>query len=79
MASIYNQVMGATLRERRQQQNRTLREVAGPVYISFNYLSEVERGRKEVSGKALEAICNSLDMELWWLLKEVSNKLKENA
>jgi transcriptional regulator with XRE-family HTH domain len=68
-------VIGATLRRRRQAQGRTLREVAGVAGVSLTYLSEVERGRKEASSEVLEAVCAALDLVLADLLFEVAEEL----
>jgi len=38
--------------------------------VSLGYLSEVERGRKEVSSEMLTAICGALDVPLWQVLRE---------
>jgi len=56
--------MGGILRERREQQGRTLRDVADEARVSLAYLSEVERGRKEASSEVLVAICRALGMRL---------------
>ena len=41
--------LGEVLRERRQDQSRTLRDVAASASVSLGYLSEIERGVKEAS------------------------------
>lgn len=68
-------VVGAALRRRRQQQGRTLREVAAVAGVSLTYLSEIERGRKEASSEVLEAVCAALDLVLSELLFEVAEAL----
>jgi len=68
-------VVGAALRRRRQQQGRTLREVAAAAGVSLTYLSEIERGRKEASSEVLEAVCAALDLVLSALLFEVAEAL----
>jgi len=64
-------VVGEVLRRRRLEQKRTLAEVAREACVSVQYLSEVERGRKEPSSEVLAAICDSLRVELSDLLGEV--------
>ena len=44
------------LRDERRRQGRTLADVAGRAGISAQYLSEVERGRKEASSEMLAAV-----------------------
>ena len=69
------EAVGAALRQRRQAQRRTLREVAEAAGVSLTYLSEVERGRKEASSEVLEAVCAALDLVLAELLFEVAETL----
>jgi transcriptional regulator with XRE-family HTH domain len=68
-------VVGEVLRRRRQEQGRTLAEVARAACVSVPYLSEVERGRKEPSSEILAAVCDSLRIELSDLLAEVRQEL----
>jgi transcriptional regulator with XRE-family HTH domain len=68
-------VVGEVLRRRRQEQRRTLAEVARDANVSVQYLSEVERGRKEPSSEIVAAVCDSLGLELGDLLAEVRQDL----
>jgi len=68
-------VVGEVLRRRRQEQRRTLAEVARDANVSVQYLSEVERGRKEPSSEILAAVCDSLRFELADLLADVRLEL----
>ena len=68
-------VIGEVLRRRRQEQRRTLAEVAGAANVSVPYLSEVERGRKEPSSEILAAVCDALGIELADMLAEVRHDL----
>lgn len=52
--------LGAVLRQRREAAHRTLTEVAGEAGLSPAHLSEVERGRKEVSTERLLAVAHAL-------------------
>lgn len=67
--------LGEVLRSLRLAQNRTLREVSSAAQVSLGYLSEVERGQKEASSELLEAICSALQIPLWWVLREVADRL----
>jgi transcriptional regulator with XRE-family HTH domain len=69
-------LVGEVLRRHRQEQQRTLAEVARVACVSVPYLSEVERGRKEPSSEILAAICDSLEIELSDLLAEVRHDLQ---
>ncbi len=52
--------LGAILRMRREAARRTLTEVAAEAGLSPGHLSEVERGRKEVSIERLLAVAHAL-------------------
>src|SRR5690348_5648754 len=68
-------VVGEALRRHRQEQRRTLAEVAREACVSVQYLSEVERGRKEASSEVLAAVCDALRIELSDLLADVRQEL----
>jgi transcriptional regulator with XRE-family HTH domain len=68
-------LVGEVLRRHRQEQKRTLAQVAREASVSVPYLSEVERGRKEPSSEVLAAVCDSLHIELSDLLGEVRRAL----
>jgi transcriptional regulator with XRE-family HTH domain len=68
-------VVGEVLRRHRQEQRRTLAEVAREACVSVQYLSEIERGRKEPSSEIVAAICDSLRIDLPDLLAEVGRDL----
>lgn len=57
-------LIGDVLREERHRQGRTLADVAEAAAVSLPYLSEVERGRKDVSSELLGAMHEALGLEL---------------
>ncbi len=61
---LLRRLVGSILRRRREEQGRTLRDVAESARVSVAYLSEVERGRKEVSSEVLVAVCRALGLRL---------------
>jgi transcriptional regulator with XRE-family HTH domain len=67
--------IGDVLRDVRQRQGRTLREVSHNARVSLGYLSEVERGQKEASSELLSSICGALDVPLSLMLREVSDRV----
>lgn len=67
--------IGEVLRDVRQRQNRTLREVSHSARVSLGYLSEVERGQKEASSELLASICSALDIPLSQMLREVADRV----
>src|ERR1700693_5926377 len=59
-ARLVRSALGAVLRQRREASRRTLTEVAGEAGLSPAHLSEVERGRKEVSTERLVGVAHAL-------------------
>lgn len=72
-------VIGDVLRDERLGQGRTLADVAEGAAVSLPYLSEVERGRKEVSSDVLESICRELDLPLVDVLERSIDRLRVSA
>jgi transcriptional regulator with XRE-family HTH domain len=73
--SLLRSAIGTVLRRIRQDQGRTLQDVARATGVSMPYLSEVERGLKEVSSEILAGICRALGIALPDLLEEVRAEL----
>jgi transcriptional regulator with XRE-family HTH domain len=69
-------VLGEVLRDERHRQERTLADVAESAAVSLPYLSEVERGRKEVSSDGLRAIGDALDLPLVTILERAAERLR---
>ena len=72
---VLRREIGDVLRDARQLQGRTLREVSSAARVSLGYLSEVERGQKEASSELLGSICDALDVPLSTVLREVSDRV----
>lgn len=72
---LLRHAIGEVLRDVRQRQGRTLREVSHSARVSLGYLSEVERGQKEASSELLSSICQALNVPLSQLLAEVSARM----
>lgn len=67
--------MGAILRRRRERRERTLADVALPAGISPAHLSEVERGRKDISTEKLVAVAGALEATVADLYLELAREL----
>ncbi len=78
-APLWREAVGGTLREERTAQERTLADVAGEAGVSTQYLSEVERGRKEPSSEVLEAVGGALGLRLADLTDRVTRRLRESG
>jgi transcriptional regulator with XRE-family HTH domain len=72
---LIRRLLGDVLRRKRQDEGRTLRQLAAAARISPGYLSEIERGQKEPSSELLAAICEALEARLSDVLREVSIEL----
>ena len=72
---LWREVLGQKLRERREDQGRRLVDVAERAGISPQYLSEIERGRKEPSSEMIAAVVGALGIELARLLGGISADL----
>lgn len=60
----YRQALGQILRDARLERGLTLREVSSKALIALGYLSEVERGQKEISSELLTPLAHSLGYEV---------------
>ncbi|NLE81361.1 MAG: helix-turn-helix transcriptional regulator [Rhodococcus sp.] len=67
-APLVREVYGKVLREERLDQDRSLDDVARSVGMSKQYLSEIERGKKEPSSEILRSVCGALDLQVEHLL-----------
>lgn len=72
---LFRQELGDVLREYRQRQGRTLREVSSDARVSLGYLSEVERGQKEASSELLNSICRALNVPMSHVLRLIADRI----
>ena len=73
---LWREVLGQRLRALRLEQRETLAETAGRAGISPQYLSEIERGRKEPSSEMIAALAGALDTTLIRLTEQVAGELR---
>jgi transcriptional regulator with XRE-family HTH domain len=76
---LWREAVGHELREERRTAGRTLADVAERAGVSTQYLSEVERGRKEPSSEVLEAVAGALGLRLVDLTVRVSRTLRATS
>jgi len=69
-------IIGEVLRDERHTQQRTLADVARAASVSLPYLSEVERGCKEISSDLLESVTSALDIALIDVLERSVERLR---
>ena len=73
---LWREVLGQRLRALRLDQQETLAETAGRAGISPQYLSEIERGRKEPSSEMIAALAGALGTTLIGLTEQVTDDLR---
>ena len=69
---LWREVLGQRLRALRLDQRETLSQTAGRAGLSPQYLSEVERGRKEPSSEMIAALAGALGTSLIELAEQVA-------
>jgi transcriptional regulator with XRE-family HTH domain len=74
-AGSLRRLQGAVLRTHREMAGRSLADVAAAAHCSPAHLSEVERGRKDVSAERLVAMAAALDVPLHVLYADVADRL----
>jgi transcriptional regulator with XRE-family HTH domain len=74
---LWREVLGQRLRALRAERRETLAETAERAGISPQYLSEVERGRKEPSSEMIAALTGALDTTLADLTTQVTEDLRQ--
>ena len=73
---LWRHVLGRRLRTLRERQGRTLSDVAERAGISPQYLSEIERGRKEPSSEMIAAVAGALGTTLVDLSGQITDELR---
>jgi len=75
---LWREVLGSRLRALRAERTETLAETADRAGISPQYLSEIERGRKEPSSEMIAALAGALDTTLADLTTQVTEDLRRS-
>jgi transcriptional regulator with XRE-family HTH domain len=75
---LWREVLGSRLRALRADRAETLAETAERAGISPQYLSEIERGRKEPSSEMIAALAGALDTTLADLTTQVTEDLRRS-
>ena len=74
-AGSLRRVQGSVLRRHREIAGRSLADVAAAAHCSPAHLSEVERGRKDVSAERLVGVAAALDVPLHLLYADIAEQL----
>ena len=73
---LWREVLGQRLRALRLDQRETILQTAARAGISPQYLSEIERGRKEPSSEMIAALAGALGTTLTGLTEQVAGDLR---
>jgi transcriptional regulator with XRE-family HTH domain len=76
---LWREVLGSRLRALRTDRGETLAQTAERAGISPQYLSEVERGRKEPSSEMIAALAGALDITVADLMAGTAEDLRRVA
>jgi transcriptional regulator with XRE-family HTH domain len=76
---LWREMLGSRLRALRTDRDETLARTAERAGISPQYLSEVERGRKEPSSEMIAALAGALDITVADLMAGTAEDLRRTA
>lgn len=76
---LWREVLGSRLRALRTDRDETLAQTAERAGISPQYLSEVERGRKEPSSEMIAALAGSLGLTVADLMAGAAEDLRRTV
>ena len=76
---LWRQVIGEQLRTERIDRGLRIADVATRAGVAPQYLSELERGRKDASSEVLSAVSGALDLTVLQLTRRASRRLELGA
>lgn len=74
-ANSVREALGLVIRRHREEAERSLAGLAAEADISTAYLSEIERGLKDISAEKLVAIARALDVSIGQVYLELAQRL----
>ncbi|GAA1299883.1 helix-turn-helix transcriptional regulator [Saccharothrix xinjiangensis] len=74
---LWREALGRSLRTAREERGSRLVDVAERAGISPQYLSEIERGRKEPSSEMIAAVTGALGVDLADLLIGIASRVRQ--
>lgn len=74
---LWRQAVGEQLREERRRRKERIADVAGRAGVSPQYLSELERGRKDPSSEVLSAVSGALGLTVLAVAERSARRLAE--
>ncbi|MFD8498158.1 helix-turn-helix domain-containing protein [Amycolatopsis sp. NPDC059657] len=76
---LWREALGRNLRATREEQGDRLVDIAERAGISPQYLSEIERGRKEPSSEMIAAVAGALGVGLADLLADIAGDVRQRV
>jgi transcriptional regulator with XRE-family HTH domain len=76
---LWREALGEQLRAERRQRRERIADVAGRAGVSPQYLSELERGRKDPSSEILSAVSGALGLSVHDLTRRAGQHLVSPA
>lgn len=76
---LWREAMGEVLREQRLDRDERIADVAGRAGVAPQYLSEIERGRKDPSSEILGAVAGALDLTVGEIAGRAATRLGRGA
>lgn len=73
---LWRESVGAVAREERLDRGERIADVAGRAGVAPQYLSEIERGRKDPSSEVLEALAGALDLTVGELAHRAAARME---
>lgn len=66
---VFRKQLASVILKKRQQMGLSQDEVAKSSKLHRTYISDVERGERNISVESLRRIANALDMQVWQLVQ----------
>ncbi|WP_151523686.1 helix-turn-helix domain-containing protein [Serinicoccus kebangsaanensis] len=76
---LWREAVGEVLREERQDRGERIVDTAGTAGVSPQYLSEVERGRKDPSSEVLSALTGALDLSVAEVAARAADRMTRSS
>jgi len=76
---LWRDVLGERLRRIRHERGERLADIAERAGVSPQYLSEMERGRKEPSSEMIAAVAGALEVTIVDLTAAIADDLRQSA
>jgi transcriptional regulator with XRE-family HTH domain len=76
---LWREALGEQLRAERSERGERIADVAGRAGVSPQYLSELERGRKDPSSEILSAVSGALGLSVLDLTRRAGQHLSPGA